>query len=352
MLKEGKLPIPELTELISFQGAKISGTIILPGIGLDASAINPEIANTYCKKFYDSEDECFLIIKSDPITFSTSNPGKFSIIINANDISCLGGVPYGCTITLLIPPGNSFDIVKKIQCEIHDTCKNIGISILGGHTEITSSVNQIIISLSMIGFVPHNFLPSRVISEGNVLILCGFIGNEGTVILSQEINNKFDKIIFELKEINRLEELLYVGDTALKLNKVLKPLLIHDPTEGGVLGAIYELFRGLENEIGVNIFKNSLDRHIHPFTRKISDLLDIDPLRLISSGALLLIISSDQMDNFKTIIKDFFIPISVIGEVKDKKIMFDDNTPIKPPESDELIQGFKNLEKIIEKNNL
>ncbi|MHA1205616.1 MAG: AIR synthase related protein, partial [Candidatus Heimdallarchaeaceae archaeon] len=157
-MKEGKLPIPKLSEILELKGAKNEGIISAGIIGHDVAVIDIQSAKQNALKFYNSKSKVLLIEKSDPITFPTPNPGHYSVIVNSNDIACSGGVPYGFLITIIAPPDTTFDKIKAIQKEIHKQCEKFDISILGGHTEISQSVNTIIISGHMIGFVPKEFL--------------------------------------------------------------------------------------------------------------------------------------------------------------------------------------------------
>ncbi|MFW9930015.1 MAG: AIR synthase related protein [Candidatus Thorarchaeota archaeon] len=349
MLKEGKLSIELLKQILILKGAKNDGLVVPPGIGIDASAIDLSICQKKCQHFYESSDNCYLVVKSDPITFPTKNPGRYSVIVNANDLSCLGGIPYGITTTLLFPYESTKEDVTRIQSEIDKICNQLKISILGGHTEITNSVKRVIISLSMIGFVPPSFLPNMMLEKGAKLLLIGYIGNEGTAILANEINSVTKEQIIEQELIDQFEENLFIGDIALEINKRFQPIAIHDPTEGGLLGAIYELMS--ESKCGVIIDKINLKRHIHNLTNEITNKLSIDPLRLISSGTLLVILQSSKIKDFFEFSPTIKRPISVIGELTGEKLIFNDNTEISAPESDELISGIKNISNAYNLNN-
>jgi hydrogenase expression/formation protein HypE len=345
LLLEGKLPIEHLKKIISLNGINNNESIVIPpGIGVDASALNFEKAVSKCREFYKTQENCYLLVKSDPITFQTKSPGKYSIIVNANDIACLGGIPFGCTVTILVPDKSNFEDIINIQTDLHRTCVELGISVLGGHTEITSAVIRPVVSISMIGSVPHSKLLNNKPQKGDFLALLGYIGNEGTAILAKEINSRTVSNEYSLKDIKMFEDNLYIGKIAQELNKTLKILMMHDPTEGGLLGAIYELFNGLGPLFGVTIYKEKILKHIHHITTKIGKELAINPLRLISSGTLLVVLPSDQFESFELVSNKFQIPSSIIGKIEGEEIMFDDETKINPPKSDELVQAFLNLE--------
>ncbi|MHA1115628.1 MAG: AIR synthase related protein [Candidatus Heimdallarchaeaceae archaeon] len=342
-MKEGKLPIPKLSEILELKGAKNEGIISAGIIGHDVAVIDIQSAKQNALKFYNSKSKVLLIEKSDPITFPTPNPGHYSVIVNSNDIACSGGVPYGFLITIIAPPDTTFDKIKAIQKEIHKQCEKFDISILGGHTEISQSVNTIIISGHMIGFVPKEFLVPNYLSPGDKIIALGYSGKEGTNILIEEageaIYDKFTKKeIYEWKERNSDISILNI---ALELNKEFKPKLLHDPTEGGIFGALYEIVA--LTKLGI-----MLDRlpPLSDVTKKLSEWLNFNPYRLISSGGLIIAAEEKKALKIVEFLKMKKYPVEMIGTVitSDKKLIYKEKE-IHPPEGDDIIIALNNLNK-------
>lgn len=337
---EGKLDVDSLQRsLLSKLGKKNDGIVVSALIGIDACAYNLIKAQKIAQDYYETVEECDTICKSDPITFPTPNPSKYAIIVNLNDLACLGAIGFGILVTWLLPINSNVAEVEKRQLELHESAMEFGLSILGGHTEFTSAVTRPVISLSMIGFTPKSYLPPRILKPGDKLYLLGNIANEGTAILGHELRSKTN-LSSELKnELNKLQSFendLSIYFDALKINKKYRPKMMHDPTEGGLLGAIYEML--IIQDVGVKIYSEKLS--IMKLTKLICKLLQVDPLRLISSGTLL--ICSDKEINGKDLELDHdLFEIGII--TKEKKILLD-NSIITPPESDQLIKGLKNLE--------
>ena len=339
---EGKLDVHTLQHsLLSKLGHPNPGIIVSSLIGIDACAYEFKQGQTIAKKYYDIDEECYTICKSDPITFPTPNPGRYAIIVNLNDLACLGAVPYGVLVTWLLPVTTSLIDIEKKQSELHTTAKEFGITILGGHTEFTTAVSRPIISLSMIGFTPKSFLPPRTLEQGDSIYLLGNIANEGTAILGHELDGK--KHIPEdlknyLSDLPLFEGGLSIFRDGLKINKRYKPKMMHDPTEGGLLGAIYEMM--IDQKVGIHIESSKLT--IAKLTKSICSYLQIDPLRLISSGTLLICsreeINVDTLNLEHSLVK--------IGFVTDTKKLFLDESEIQAPEADQLIQGLKKLEEL------
>lgn len=107
------------------------------GIGEDCSVIN----------FGDKE----CVVSTDPITGANINSGRLAVHINCNDIASCGIEPVGLLVTILLPEGASLEDINRLMGEISDEAKKLNVEILGGHTEVTSAVNKIVISCTAIG---------------------------------------------------------------------------------------------------------------------------------------------------------------------------------------------------------
>lgn len=336
---EGKLDVHTLQHsLLSKLGQKNPGIIISSLIGIDACAYEFTQGQSVAKDYYGTEEECFTICKSDPITFPTPNPGRYAIIVNLNDLACLGAVPFGVLVTWLLPVTTEIQEIERKQHELHLSAKEFGITILGGHTEFTSAVSRPIISLSMIGFTPKSYLPPRALEKGDKIYLLGNIANEGTAILGHELESKEhipEDLKHNLKDLPMYEGGLSIYRDALKINKQYKPKMMHDPTEGGILGAIYEMMIG--HQVGIHIESKKFS--IGKLTKSICSFLNIDALRLISSGTLLICTGKEINANSL----DLEHHLVEIGVVTDTQKLFLDESEIQPPEADQLIQGLKKL---------
>ncbi|MFV2014018.1 MAG: AIR synthase related protein, partial [Candidatus Heimdallarchaeota archaeon] len=183
---EGKVTLENLSFLLSRLGIKNPGIIVPPLIGSDATAFDFDMAKQVALDYYGLQEECYMVWKSDPITFPAPDLSKYSIIVNLNDLTCFGAIPYGILVTLLLPTHFNQSDLQNFQNSLHETALDYNISILGGHSEFTSAVIRPVIDLSMIGFVPKTFLPTRNLAAGDHVYLLGYVGNEGTAILGEK----------------------------------------------------------------------------------------------------------------------------------------------------------------------
>lgn len=343
-MDEGKLDIALLKEILSKKGYRNEGIISSGEVGTDAASLDISLAQKKAQEFYDNFSDTYLIVKSDPVTFPTSEPGKYAVIVNANDISCTGAIPYGFLTTIIAPPNTSFEELELVQKQIHQQCFDLGISILGGHTEISDSVKRIIVSGHMIGFVPKEYYVSNKLSVEDSIIIAGEIGAEGIGIIISEAANLITNILDdkELEEGGRIGERLSLTDIANIVNKKFHPTLIHDATEGGLYGALSELL--LNRDVGIQLNR---EPKINPILSKLSKWLEFDPFRVISSGLMIFAVSKNITQSVLEFLKEYQIPRSLIGTVTlEKGILRLEDKILEKPKGDEIIVALKNLERI------
>ncbi len=343
-MDEGKLPLSQLKDIINLRGYENNGVLEAGRIGGDVAIIDIEKGKVKAQEFYNNTSEVLVVVKSDPITFPTPEPGQYAVIVNSNDLACSGALPFGFLPTIIAPYGTSFQEISKIQEQIHEQCLSYGITILGGHTEISKSVNSIIVSGHMIGFVPSDYSVPNELSHEDLVLAVGYIGAEGIGIIIEEAED-FIKAILSKSEIEkgkRIGSQIGIVDLALDLNRIFKPSLIHDATEGGIFGALTEIVA--YREIGIDIKTKPV---ISPIIQKLANWLKFDPYRLISSGLLIVGAEKEKANKIVNYLEKQRIPVSIIGEVirsKGKIILEDKVLP--QVIGDEIITALKNLERM------
>ncbi len=298
----GKLNPKFLEELFSSLSHD-KRVIVGPGIGKDAAVI-------------DFGKTC-LVVKTDPITFTSCHLGWYSVNINANDIACLGAAPGWFLATLLLPQeGTSEALVKRIFEEVNSACQALGISLIGGHTEVTPRVAHPIMVGEMIGEVSRErLIDGSEVKVGDVVLLTKGIAIEGTHVIYQEKGEEL-KEQFSDKMLSRMKNLVYspgisVVKEALLASKAGEVHLMHDPTEGGLKTGLWEM--AYASGVGMKIEKEKIP--ILEETEAVCELYGLDPLGLLASGALLLIMDREKVGELCQVYEKEGIECSVIGEV-------------------------------------
>ena len=329
-MKIGKLTINDLRELI-FKNIRNNRSEVIT---------NPEIGGDCAVITTSGEDVIYL--SSDPITGAANSLGKLSVNINANDIATSGVAPLGVMLTILAPPGTNRESIEEIIKEAQSECDMLNMSILGGHTEITDAVNRIVLSVTAIGIGKKSQMKDRrAAMPGDVLIITKGIGIEGTGIIASEKSNILEESFGEefVKKCKNYLNMTSVVKDGVIANKYAKGM--HDVTEGGLLGALWEMCELYKLGCKVQYEKIKISDEI----KKVTEFFGIDPLKLISSGTMLISVAKDEAKELMEELKKSGIEsyeIGVLIETSDKILVKDGVlTKIQEPESDELYKVFE-----------
>jgi hydrogenase maturation factor len=329
----GKLPAHLLQVLLARYGGQDERLVVGPQVGEDAAVLDL--------------DGHYLVVKSDPITFATDEIGWYVVHINANDIATMGGTPRWLMLTLLLPEKRTTpELVEGIFVQVNRACQEMGIVLCGGHTEITHGLDRPIAVGLMLGEVEKaDLVCTGGAQVGDDLILTKGIAIEGTAVLARELGASLaDQVGVEL--VARGERFLTdPGISVMRDAQVVRqagaPHAMHDPTEGGLATGLWELAQASGNGLEVD----PLQIHLFPETAAFCEALELDPLGLIASGALLVAAAAEESEGMVAKLAAAGIRAQVIGRVVDGppevKMMTETGPqPLPTFERDELAQVF------------
>jgi hydrogenase maturation factor len=261
----------------------------------------------------------YLLLTTDPITFATDEIGLYVVTVNANDIATAGGTPRWLLATVLLPAGRSTEeLVRNVQAQLESACREQGIALVGGHTEITLGLDRPVVVGAMVGEVRRERL---VRSDGgrpdDIVLLTQSAALEGSCILAREHREHLRGAGFENGLLERCAGFLRTPGLAVlpAARAALRATLVHamhDPTEGGVATALWELAEASEVSLRV-------EPHCIPVlseTRRLCDHFGLDPLGLIASGALLLLVDPADAEAVIRTCEGEGIPCASIGRAE------------------------------------
>ena len=277
------------------------------------------------------------VVSTDPITGASENIGSLAINISCNDIASSGAEPIAALMTILIPPHTKESELENIMKQAGKEAEKLNIEIIGGHTEVTDAVNKVIITTAVIGKqLTKDVINPKSVNVGDKIVMTKTAGIEGTSIIATELYESLkDKVS---------EDMLLRGQKLGQKISVVREGIVggqigvgymHDITEGGILGAVWEASYAIEK--GVLIEKDLIP--IDMSTLEISKALDIDPYKLISSGSMLMIVSDDKLKELKEELEKESIDLAIIGEVIESGALIkqkNNTSEIQAPGSDEL----------------
>jgi hydrogenase maturation factor len=259
------------------------------------------------------------VVKSDPITFATDEIGWYVVHINANDIATMGGMPRWLMLTLLLPEKHTTpELVEGIFAQVNHACQEMGIVLCGGHTEITHGLDRPIAVGLMLGEVDKaDLVCTGGAQVGDVLILTKGIAIEGTAVLARELGASLaDRVGVDL--VARGERFLTEpGISVMRDAEIVRragaPHAMHDPTEGGLATGLWELAQASGKGLEVDPTRI----HIFAETAAFCEALDLDPMGLIASGALLVAAAPEESEGMLELLAAVGIGAQVIGRVTD-----------------------------------
>jgi len=276
MVPTGKLDVRILRKLLQKYSRFDKRVVLGPGIGEDAAAI-------------DMGDK-MLVVATDPITFATSEIGYYSVMVNANDIAASGAEPRWFTVTILLPDQVATEaLADTIFSQIHQACKQVRVSVVGGHTEITHGLDRPILVGQMMGEAIKNELISTAGAKtGDRVLLSKGICIEGTSLIAREREGELLSRGISKDLIKKAQHFLFdPGISVVEEARIAftqgKVNAMHDITEGGLANGLHELAMAA----GVEIVVEERRIPVYAESEILCDTYGLNPLGVIGSGGLL-----------------------------------------------------------------
>jgi len=308
----GKLPPEHLARLFERHAPSNKRVVLGPGIGHDAAVIS----------FCDSDDGAgrYLVAKTDPITFASDEIGWYAVHVNANDVACTGGTPRWFMATLLLPQeGTDEALVDDIFDQIARTCDRLDVGLVGGHTEIAHGFDRPVVVGFMLGDVASdNFVRSDGAEPSDALLLTKGVAVEGTAIIARERGSHLAGI--DPAVVKRSRDFLHCPGISVVHDAAVATSAgdvhaMHDPTEGGLATGLWELAEAAQ--VGLIVDEAAIP--VFTETTVLCKALNLDPLGLIASGALLLAVAAGDADEVHRALEEAGITTARIGRVVDRE---------------------------------
>jgi hydrogenase maturation factor len=218
----------------------------------------------------------------------------------------------------LLPPGTRADEVRALFDDLQAAASSLGVSLVGGHTEVTAAVTQPVIAATMLGLAERDdVITGEGIVPGDAVLLAGKIAIEGTALLARDCASALRERGVPEATIAAAASMLddpgiSVVPAARTIREATHPRLLHDPTEGGIATALMELAHSARATLRIDAGAIP----VRAETRTVCDTLELDPLGLLASGALLAIIERGSTDAVIAALTGAGVPAGVIGRVE------------------------------------
>lgn len=323
-MKLGKVPETILKRSVFKQlSTRRKEVLVRPHVGEDCSVLR-----------FESDEVC--VVSTDPITAALEDIGSLAVHITANDLASSGAEPVGILLTILLPEGFMEEELRKIMQDINGVCETLHIEVIGGHTEVTNAVNKPVISVTGIGKAPKEQLVlTGTAKPGQDIILTKWAGLEGTAIIAKDhedvLRKHFNRELMD-EAIALGHHLSVVEEAKIAMKHGVSSM--HDVTEGGVFGALWEL--GACSNVGLEVILDDIP--VKQCTIEICEYYGINPYKLISSGCMLM--TADDGNGLIEQLQKSGIHATIIGKIMASKnrivIQSDTRRALTPPKTDEL----------------
>jgi len=336
-LPPGKLPPRMLARVLRRFPGRDPRVLVGPQLGEDAAVI-------------DMGDR-LLVAKTDPVTFATERIGRYLVNINANDIACMGAEPRWLLVTCLLPEGKTDEAaVAALFDDLAEACGELGITICGGHTEITLGLDRPLLAGQLLGEVDRDGLvDKRRVRPGDSLLLTKGVAVEGTCLLALERGDFLRSRGVPAQVLDRARGLLsepgisVLRDARLALASAGRAVHgMHDPTEGGLWQGLHEMAE--RAGVGVRVEQERIP--VLPECDALCSFLGIDPMGLLASGALLLAVDPRCEAALVRDLEEAGIPCKRVGDVRPEaegriRLQGGRESPLPRLHQDELVRALQ-----------
>ena len=302
-MRPGKFPAAFLERLLAKVEIEDDRVLLGPRVGEDTAVLD----------FGDR----LLVAKTDPVTFATDLIGWYAVHINANDVACAGAVPRWFLGTLLVPEGTTEVGAEGIFDQVLEACGELGVTLVGGHSEVTRGIDRPLMVGCMLGEVEQgNAVSTGGAQDGDSIVLTKGIALEGTALLARDATAALENAGVEGSTISRAKELLFspgisVVKDALTACAASPVHSLHDPTEGGLATGLWEVARAAG--LGLAVEEGSIP--VLPECTEICRALGLDPLGLVASGALLITLAPEDAPGVMSALEGEGIDAFEIGRI-------------------------------------
>lgn len=307
----GKVERSFLTEVIlRHTGASSSARIVGPGLGLDNAVVA-------------LDDGKVMIVTADPLSMIPSLGMEESAWLTihelASDLTTSAVRPQFAVLDYNLPPGLGMDDFERYVRRMGDECERLGIAIIGGHTGKYPGCDFTIVGGGVLMGISskEGYLTPAMARDGDKVLMTKGAAIETTAVLARAfpvtVREKIGERLWRrasdyLHLCSTVDDAITAASVGLKSEGVTS---MHDATEGGVLGGLYELALSC----GLSIIVEAKKIQISEESASICVLFGLDPLVTLSEGSLIITCRPEKVEAIIRALGRRKIPCFAIGEV-------------------------------------
>lgn len=296
-----KLRHEALKRLISKVWGEDPSVLVPPKPGEDAAVLDLGGGNV-------------LVVHPDPITGAVKYLGRLAVYVPTNDIAVEGGYPRYVTMTLILPEEAGEETALRVAEDSGKAAEELGISIVGGHTEFSDSVTRPLAVVTAIGFSDTaHITPTSAAMPGDLIIMGKSAAMEAAAIIATDFRERLEEAGVAKEVIEEaaglIEKISLVREAwALASRRLVRAM--HDPTEGGLLGGIAEM----ADASGLSAIIDASSVIVSDVVKEVLGAVGVDPLRSLSSGTLVAAAPREKVGEALAVLESMGVEASIIGE--------------------------------------
>lgn len=308
---------------------------VLKQLHKDETCLGPAPGMDFCA--FPVEEGQNVVLSTNPLTGTLSEIGRRAVYHVMNDVATSGGTGVGILVNVMLPTSANEAQLREFMRDIDVLAKELGIAVLGGHTEVTRAVKEPVITLTGVGKVAKDkMITSAGARPGMDILLTNWIGLEGTAILAEEkedsLRTRYSTPF--LDKAKAFESYLDISKAAA-IAAEAGVAAMHNLSTGGVYGALWEMAEA--SGIGLELDLKKIP--VKQETIEICEFFDINPYKLLSGGSLLM--AAEDGNQVLRQLEQAGIPAVIIGKAtagNDRVLLFDEERRfLETPQKDEII---------------
>jgi len=296
-----------------------------PGIGNDGAVIK-------------GGEERIVVATSGVVDYAVNDKEYYTFYKCFNNLMAMGAKPISMILNIVMPDKTKEKELKEIVKKYDELCRKHGVAISGGNSQYSEDVKRPITNITMIGkeYKKYDIMKDGCDLEGTLqIVMTKAIGIEGTAIISKDSqerlrerwSGRFCDQCLEFKNYISIEK-------EANIARENGAISMHDVSGAGVFGAIWELASSYNMGAEIDLRKIPVWQE----TIEVTELFDINPYKMASQGALLIV--TNNGDKLVEILEENDIPSAVIGvlvEGNDKVLINNDEKRfLEPPRGDDI----------------
>lgn len=208
-----------------------------------------------------------------------------------NNLAVWGAETKSVMLSVLFPTDQDEKELKRMMEQAGAWCAARRIRVAGGHSEVSRAVSRPMLTVTGFGNAPRQERGEARLRPGQALVMTGWAGMAGTAILAKNRERKLlTRYPYSIIDAARgLEEQILVTEAAREGRAFCMPVM-HDVSQGGVFGALWEMAQ--QGGVGLEVDLKKIP--IRQETVEICEFFDLNPYQLYGQGALLIATSRGE----------------------------------------------------------